>query len=152
MMIHWASVAVGFFPGVVAGVAAAWQLSIRIHKWSELRALGRQYCSLTGHYLSYRVLEDGTQEPTGGSVEIAWQAKQGLLEASAFQGNGHPEWHSYIRMSGEYPGTGVGHYNNSNSIHGGVQQVVYSKQSRSFQVVGTSQMRREFHQCWKVKG
>ena len=82
---------------------------------------------------------------------MTWQPREGLLEASGFQATGHPEWHSYIRMSREYTGTGIGHYNNSNSIHGGIQQVIYSKQTRSFQVMGTSHARKEFAHCWKPK-
>jgi hypothetical protein len=54
-------------------------------------------------------------------------------------------------MSREYTGTGIGHYNNVNSIHGGIQQVIYSKQTRCFNVMGTSHTRKEFAHCWKPK-
>jgi hypothetical protein len=54
-------------------------------------------------------------------------------------------------MSREYPGTGAGHFNNVNSIHGGIQQVIYSKQTRSFLVTGTNHNRKEFSYCWKRK-
>jgi hypothetical protein len=54
-------------------------------------------------------------------------------------------------MSREYVGTGIGHYNNSNSIHGGIQQVIYSKQTRSFNVMGISHARKDFVHCWKPK-
>jgi hypothetical protein len=151
MIIAWPSVAAGFVAGAVLGGAVAWQLVNRLRKWSELRALDRDYGFLKGEYLTYLVRDDGTHEPTGGKVEIAWQPRQGLLEASCFQQTGHPEWHSYIRMSREYPGTGIGHYNNSNSIHGGIQQVIYSKQTRSFYAMGTGHGRREFAQYWKPK-
>jgi hypothetical protein len=151
MTMDWPSLAMGSVLGAVAGVIAAWQIGVKLRKRSELLALNREYHSLAGEYLSYQVREDGTHEPTGGKIEVAWQPKEGLLEASAFEASGHPEWHSYIRMSREYPGTGVGHYNNSNSIHGGVQQVIYSKQNRSFYVMGTSRARKEFAQYWKPK-
>ena len=84
-------------------------------------------------------------------VDIAWQPREGLLEASGFHATGNPEWHSYIRMSREYSGTGIGHYNNSNSIHGGIHHVIYSKQTRAFNVMGVSHSRTDFVHCWKLK-
>jgi hypothetical protein len=54
-------------------------------------------------------------------------------------------------MSREYAGTGIGHYNNADSIHGGIQQVLYSKQTRFFNVMGSSHTRKEFAHCWKPK-
>jgi hypothetical protein len=152
MTMDWPALAAGAGLGVVLGGAAAWKLSALVRKRSELRALNRDYRSLNGQYLVYSVRADGTQEPTGGTVDVAWEAKEGLLEASAFATNGHPEWHSYLRMSHEYPGTGAGNYNNSNSIHGGVVQVIYVKQTRSFYAMGVTPARREFSQCWKAKG
>jgi hypothetical protein len=149
MSIDWPSVAVGSVLGVALGAAVAWQVCLRWQKRVELRALSRDYALLAGKYAMFRVREDGAQEPTGGTVELVWQPEAGLLEASGFQANGYPEWHSYIRMSREYPGTGTGNYNNSDSIHGGLQQVVYLKQSKSFLVSGTMAGRREFAQCWK---
>lgn len=149
MAMHWVSLVAGFVPGAILGVLADWQIGTRWRKWSELRALTKEYGSLSGKYASYRIQDDGTHEPTGGIVEIEWQPKEGLLEASGFHATGNPEWHSYIKMSREYPGTGIGHYNNSNSIHGGVQQVIYSKQAGSFHVMGTNRARKEFFHCWK---
>jgi len=151
MTISWLNLAAGSVVGAILGVIADWQIGARFRKWSELRALTKEYGSLAGHYLHYRIRDDGTHEPTGGTVEITWEPKDGLLEASGFHATGSPEWHSYIRMSREYSGAGIGHYNNVNSIHGGMQQVIYSKQSRSFNVMGTSHARREFAHCWKPK-
>jgi len=151
MTLNWPSLAIGSVLGAILGVIADWKIGTRLRKWSELRALTKEYGSLGGRYVTYRIRDDGTHEPTGGVVDIAWQPKDGLLEASCFQATGNPEWHSYIRMSREYTGTGIGHYNNSNSIHGGIQQVIYSKQTRSFNVMGTSHARKEFAQCWKPK-
>jgi hypothetical protein len=151
MTISWPNLAIGSVLGAILGVIADWKIGTRLRKWSELRALTKEYGSLGGRYVTYRIRDDGTHEPTGGVVDIAWQPKDGLLEASCFQATGNPEWHSYIRMSREYTGTGIGHYNNSNSIHGGIQQVIYSKQTRSFQVMGTSHSRKEFAHCWKPK-
>ncbi|HEX3469934.1 MAG TPA: hypothetical protein VHT28_02010 [Silvibacterium sp.] len=151
MTIHWANLVVGFVSGAILGVIADWQIGARLRKWSELRALTKEYSSLTGQYMSYRIRDDGTHEPTGGTVEVTWQSGDGLLEASGFHATGNPEWHSYIRMSREYTGTGIGHYNNANSIHGGIQQIIYSRQTRSFNVMGTSHARKEFAHCWKPR-
>jgi hypothetical protein len=151
MPISWPNLAVGSALGAILGVMADWQISARLRKWSELRALTRGYGSLAGRYEIYHIRDDGTHEPTGGTVEVSWQPEVGLLEASGFHATGNPEWHSYIRMSREYTGTGIGHYNNANSIHGGIQQVIYSKQTRSFNVMGTSHTRQEFAHCWKPK-
>ena len=151
MTINWLNLAIGFILGAILGVIADWQLGMRIRRWSELRALTREYGALAGQYVSYRVRDDGTHEPTGGTVDIAWQPGDGLLEASGFCAAGNPEWHSYIRMSREYSGTGIGHYNNANSIHGGIQQIIYSKQTRAFNVTGISHSRKEFAHCWKPK-
>jgi hypothetical protein len=151
MTINWPDLAIGSLVGAILGVIGDWQIGARFRKMSERRALTREYGSLTGRYESYRIRDDGTYEPTGGIVDITWQPKDGLLEASGFQATGNPEWHSYIKMSCEYTGTGTGHYNNSNSIHGGIQQIIYSKQTRSFNVMGISHARKEFAHCWKPK-
>lgn len=151
MTIHWPDIVAGIAFGAILGAIADWKIGLRLRKWRELGALNKEYSSLAGQYLHYRIKDDGTHEPTGDTVTITWQQKDGLLEASAFLANKNPEWHSYIRMSREYPGTGVGHYNNSNSIHGGIHQVIYSKQTRSFTVVGTSYTRQGFAHCWKFK-
>lgn len=151
MTINWVSLAIGLVLGATVGIVADWQISSRMRKWSDRRELTRAYGSLAGHYLNYRVKDDGTHEPTGGTIELTWQPQDGLLDATGFHANGNPEWHSYIRMSREYTGTGTGHYNNVNSIHGGVQQVIYSKQDRSFSVMGTDITRKEFAHCWKPR-
>jgi hypothetical protein len=151
MTISWLNLAIGSVSGAILGAIADWQIGTRWRKWSERRALTKEYGPLAGQYLNYRVRDDGTHEPTGGTVELAWQPEDGLLEATGFQANSHPEWHSYIRMSREYAGTGTGHYNTVNSIHGGIQQVIYSKQSHSFNVMGISHSRNEFAHCWKRK-
>ena len=151
MTINWPNLAIGFVLGAILGVIADWQIRARFRKWTDLRALTKEYGSLDGVYVNYHVKDDGTHEPTGGTIDIKWQPKEGLLEASAFHATGNPEWHSYIRMNPEYKGAGIGHYNNSNSIHGGIQQIIYSKQTRSFNVMGISHARKEFAHCWKPK-
>ena len=151
MTIVWSNLAIGSVVGAILGVIGDWRIGTKFRKRSELRALTKEYGSLAGQYVNYHIREDGTYEPTGGTVEITWQPKDGLLDVSGFQSTGNPEWHSYIKMSNEYTGAGIGHYNNSNSIHGGIQQVIYSKQTRSFNVMGTSHSRKEFAHCWKLK-
>ena len=151
MTIVWSNLAIGSIVGAILGVIGDWRIGTKLRKQSELRALTKEYGSLAGQYVNYHIREDGTYEPTGGTVEITWQPKDGLLDVSGFQSTGNPEWHSYIKMSNEYTGAGIGHYNNSNSIHGGIQQVIYSKQTRSFNVMGTSHSRKEFAHCWKLK-
>jgi hypothetical protein len=149
MTIHWWTLVIGFVLGSALGTVTCWQIAPRVRKRSELRALTRDYASLAGRYAQYRVLIDGAHESTGCVIEIVWQPEDGLLEASGFDANSHPEWHSYIRMSREYAGTGVGHYNNVNSIHGGLQQVIYSRQTRYFSVRLIDHTRKEFVHCWK---
>ena len=151
MVIHWWTLILGFVLGAILGAVGEWQIGARVRKRAELQALTRDYASLAGIYTQHRVCGDGTHEPTGGTVEITWQPHDGLLEASCFQANGIPEWHSYIRMSREYAGTGIGHYNNVNSIHGGIQQVIYSRRTHSFNVSGTDHTRREFTYSWKLR-
>jgi len=151
MTIDWLNLAIGSVVGATLGVIADWQIGTRIRRWSELRALTKEYGCLAGQYLNYRIRDDGTHEPTGGTIDITWQPRDGYLEASGFHATGNPEWHSYIRMSREYIGSGIGHYNNANSIHGGIQQVFYSKQTRSFNVMGTTHTRKEFAHCWKPR-
>jgi hypothetical protein len=149
MMVSWPNLVVGSVLGTILGAMADWQIGARFRKWSERRALTREYGSLSGHYVNYRIRDDGTHEPTGGTIELIWEPQDGLLEATGFHATEKPEWHSYIKMSLEYTGTGTGHYNNVNSIHGGIQQVIYSKQTRSFNVTGISHARKEFAHCWK---
>lgn len=151
MTISWSNLAIGSALGAVLGVIADWQIGTRLRKWSELRALTREYGSLTGQYMNYRIMDDGTHQSPGGTIKLIWQPKEGLFEASGVHAGGNPEWHSYIRMNREYAGTGIGHYNNVNSIHGGIQQVIYSKQTRTFNVMGTSHARKDFSHCWKPR-
>jgi hypothetical protein len=150
MPIGWASLAVGSVLGAVMGAIADWKIGAKFRKKAERRTLTREYASLAGRYVPYRVGDDGTREATGGRIEILWQPEEGLLEASSFEASGNPEWHSYIKMNADYPGTGIGHYNTVNSIHGGIQQVIYSKKHRSFHVMGTDRVRGQFAQYWKL--
>ena len=150
MTIHWLSLAIGSVSGVILGAVGCWQIGSRLRKWSECRALTKEFGSLAGEYANFRVKDDGTHEPTGGTIEVKWEPRDGLLEATGFQANGNPEWHSYIKMNREYAGTGIGHYNNVTSIHGGIHQVIYSKQTRSFNVMGISHTRKEFAHYWKL--
>ena len=153
MTIHWWTLAIGFVLGSALGAVAWWQIGPRLLKRTELRELTRDYAGLAGRYAQFRIringADAGTLEPTGRTIEIVWHPADGLLEASAFQANGNPEWHSYIKMSREYAGTGIGHYNNVNSIHGGIQQIIYSRRIRSFSVRGIDHTRKEFVHCWK---
>jgi hypothetical protein len=147
----WVSFGTGLSFGAILGVIADWLIHAKLRRHFKLRALTKEYSSLAGQYACYRIKDDGAHEPTGGTVELTWQPDDGLFEASAFDAAGHQEWHSYLSMSEIYPGAGLGHYNNVNSIHGGIQQVIYSKQTRSFNVMGTSHNRREFTCHWKFK-
>jgi hypothetical protein len=151
MTINWLDLGIGAGLGTALGILGTWQIGTRLRKWSERRALNREYCSLGGHYVNHRVRDDGTHEPTGGRVELTWEPGNCRFDATGFQANGHPEWHSYINMSMQYLGAGTGHYNYSDSIHGGLQQVIYSKQARAFNVLGTGNSRKEFAHYWKLK-
>src|SRR5271170_79700 len=151
MIVSWPNLAIGSVVGAILGIVGDGQIGTRLRMRAERRSLSREYGPLAGQYANYRVRDDGTEESTGGIVELAWQPEDGLLEATGFQANGNPEWHSYIRMSREYSGTGTGHYNNVNSIHGGIQQIIYSKQTRTFNVMGISHSRNGFAHCWKLK-
>jgi len=152
MTFTWLSLAMSAGAGIILGVVADWQIGPKLRKRYERRALAKEYGSLSGTYLNYRIRDDGTHEPTGGTIELAEQAHDCLFEATGFHATGNPEWHSYIRMNREYSGTGTGHFNNVNSIHGGIQQINYSKQNHSFNVLGTDHTRKEFAHCWKRKG
>jgi hypothetical protein len=151
MTMNWLDLGIGAGLGVALGILGTWQIGTRWRKWSERRALNREYSSLAGHYVNHRVRDDGTHEPTGGRVELTWEPGNCRLDATGFQANGHPEWHSYINMSMQILGTGTGHYNYTDSIHGGIQQIIYSKQARAFHVLGTGNSRKEFAHYWKFK-
>jgi hypothetical protein len=151
MTIHWLGLVIGLVLGTGLGAFADWKIGNRLRKRAALQALTQEYASLAGNDVNYRIKEDGTQEPIGTTVEITWDPKDGLLLASNFQDTGKPEWHSYIKMSSDYPGMGLGHYTNVNSIHGGLQQVIYSKQTRSFHVIGINHVRKEFALRWTPK-
>jgi hypothetical protein len=152
MTMSWLSLGIGAGLGTVLGILGDWQIGTRWRKWSERRALTREYQPLAGHYVDHRVRDDGTHEPTGGTIELSWEPQNGLFDATSFLANGHAEWHSYIKMSTQFKGTGTGHYNYVDSIHGGIQQLIYSKQARAFNVMGTSHNRKEFFHYWKRKG
>jgi hypothetical protein len=151
MTINWLDLGIGAGLGILLGILGDRQIGMRLRKWSERRALNKEYHSLAGHYLNHRVKDDGTYEPTGGTVELTWEPQSGLLEATGFDPNGLSEWHSYISMSMQFKGTGTGHYNYVDSIHGGIHQLIYSKQARAFHVLGTSNTRKAFAHYWKLK-
>lgn len=150
-MINWLGGAVGAVFGAVLGIVGDWQVGSRLRRRSERQALTREYASLSGDYINYRVTESGSHEPTRGTIRIRWEPREGLLKAAALRANGDTEWHSDIRMSMEIKGTGSGHYHYVDSIHSGVQQVIYSKASRSFSVMGTSSARKQSIYFWKLK-
>jgi hypothetical protein len=151
MTISWLSLGIGAGLGTALGIFIGWKIGARVRKWSQRRELNREYPTLAGQYLNHRVKDDGTHEPTGGVVELTWQPEQGVLEATGFFANGLTEWHSYINMNPQFKGTGTGHYNYVDSIHGGLQQLIYSKQTRGFHVLGTSNTRKPFAHYWKLK-
>jgi hypothetical protein len=150
--INWLSGAVGAAFGTVLGVVGDWQFGGRLRRWSDRRALTKEYGSLAGDYVNYHVTESGSHDPTGGTIKIRWEPREGVLKAAGLRANGDAEWHSDIRMSIEIKGTGSGHYHYVDSIHSGVQQVLYSKATRSFSVMGTSSARKQFSHYWKLRG
>ena len=151
MMVHWLDMAGGAALGAIAGILATWRISPRVKQWSEQKALHREYHALAGRYLNYRLTEDGSMAPTGEIIELTWEPKQSLIEASAFATDRFTVWHSYIHMSLRFRGTGTGHYNIVDSIHGGVQQLVYSRQARTFTVMETGNNRKPAVHCWKLQ-
>jgi hypothetical protein len=64
MTINWPNLAIGSILGAILGVVADWQIGTRFRKWSELRALTKEYGSLDGQYVVSRIRDDGTHEPT----------------------------------------------------------------------------------------
>ena len=50
MTISWPNLAIGFVVGLILGAIADWQIGSRFRKWSELRALNKEYGSLAGQY------------------------------------------------------------------------------------------------------
>ncbi len=151
MTMHWLDLAMGVGVGLVLGIVATWQMSPRLRKWKDRKALYREYHALAGRYENHRLADDGTCEPTGETIELTWEPKQSVLEATAFLADNFSVWHSYITMSLQFKGTGIGHYNNVDSIHGGMQQLVYSRQARAFTVMGISNARKPFAHYWKLK-
>jgi hypothetical protein len=151
MTIHWLDIAMGAALGTALGILGTWKISPLLRKWSDRKALYREYHSLAGRYQNHRVTNDGVLEPTGETIELAWEPKQAVLEATAFLANGLSAWHSYITMSLQFKGTGAGHYNYADSIHGGMQQLAYSRQTRAFHVLGTGPTRKPFAHYWELK-
>lgn len=151
MTMHWMDVALGTVPGALFGILGTYKLSPLLRRRAERRALNREYQALPGRYESHRLAADGSLEPTGEAVELTWEPAQGVLDATAFLANGFTVWHSYITMSLQCRGTGTGHYNYVDSIHGGILQLVYSKQAHAFHVLGTSSTRKAFLHYWKLQ-
>lgn len=155
MTIDWLNLAVGALSGAAIGAICDWQIGTRVRKWSEGRTLRRTLTKdcgpLAGQYINYRVGDDGTYKSIGGIVELTWVPKDCLLKATGLNPSGVAEWCSDIKMSLEFKWTGTGHYHEVGSIHSGMQQVRYSKQTRTFNVMGTSHSRKEFTHCWKLK-
>jgi hypothetical protein len=151
MTFHWLDLSLGTAVGAILGTLATWKISPILQKWSDRRALNRDYQSLAGEYEDFSITSDGATEPTGETIELAWDSQQAKLEATAMLASGFSSWHSYISMSQQFKGTGTGHYNYANSIHGGIQQLVYSRQARAFHVLGISNTRKPFLHYWVQK-
>ena len=66
MTINWPSLAIGSVLGAILGVIADWQIGIRLRKWSELRALTREYGALA---VATKITASGMTEPTSRPAE-----------------------------------------------------------------------------------
>src|ERR1700683_4718121 len=55
MTMNWLDLGIGAGLGAALGILGTWQIGTRFRKWSERRALNREYSSLAGHYVNHRV-------------------------------------------------------------------------------------------------
>lgn len=146
MKLDWPNLIVG----AILGFFVHWSFVASKERFA-LWKLKKRYAPLAGNYANFRVKEDQTVEPTGGTVRLLWQQRDGSFKAQGLTVNGIAEWESTIRMSKDFNETGVGHYRYVGREDSGNQQVTYSPETRSFVVLGTntSGTSRQFFHRWK---
>jgi hypothetical protein len=124
-------------------------------KISEHNKVRKWYGDLAGDYLNYRIKEDGTEEPTDGTIRLA-QKSGPLFIGKGLHRGGDVDWESEIRLNLEIQNLGTGYYLH----HGkpqrdyGEQHIRYFPDGRFLQVVGrnTSHGKTDFFRhCWRRK-
>jgi hypothetical protein len=146
MTFDWPNLIVG----AILGFLAHWAF-VELKEYSLRQKLKNRYSGLAGNYASYRVKDDGTEEPTGGTIRLTWQP-EGSFRVQGLHPNAVLEWESVIRMSLEFAGTGTGHYRYVGSDDSGTQQVTYREETRCFIVLGRNATRStgmQFVHRWK---
>ena len=69
MTISWPNLAIGSVLGAILGVIADWQVGTRFRKWSELRALTKQYGSRpAGTKITVSGMTERMSRPAGSST------------------------------------------------------------------------------------
>ena len=150
MTINWPSIAIGAVLGGLLSILVNWQIGPRLRKWSEHRALTKEYGSLTGEYANFEIAGDETLKSTAGKILLTWQHKDGLFKVKALHGNGNVDWESDFKMSMELKGTGAGRFRHVGTEGSGTQVVIYSPETRSFNVMGTMITGKVFGHRWKL--
>jgi hypothetical protein len=115
------------------------------------RKLKSLYGHLAGDYANFRVKDDGTEEPTGGTIRLTWQSN-GTLKVQGFHSSGVTDWEGIIQMNLEFEGTGSGHYRHIGKEDSGTQKVTYWPATRSFTVLGANTTRtagKQFVHNWR---
>jgi hypothetical protein len=149
----WPNLWAGFFLGVPCGMTAHY-LYDRSIRWSEVRKLRDQYGRLAGTYFNYRVKDDGSEQPTGGTIRLTFQNADGSFKVQAFHSTGGLDWEGTINMSAEIENMGLGYYRYPEKSDYGTQQVTIFPESNSLHVIGQNishGKHNEFRHRWKPK-
>jgi hypothetical protein len=151
--IDWSNLLAGAVAGFFLGVLAHY-LYDRSVRWSEVRKLRDQYGHLAGTYVNYHFKDDGSKQPTDGSIRLTFQNADGSFRVGAFHSSGSLEWEGTIKMSREFENTGVGFYRYPEKPDYGTQQVTILPEDNSLHVIGQNishGKHNEFRHHWKPK-
>lgn len=138
--------------GAIFGFLAHWGF-VEMKEHLVYRKLKKAYGTLAGDYVNYRVKDDGTEEPTGGTIRLA-QRFDGSFEVKGLHATGDLDWRSEVHMKMEPENTGAGWYRYPATAIYGTQQVTFLPETRSLHVVTTNTSRRaasSFVHHWKRK-
>jgi hypothetical protein len=149
--VNWLQALIGALLGFIGGFILGGFAVPAYKRWAEKRELAKLYRRLTGEYANYVVNPDWTQESTEGTIKLVWDLAGAVLKATGFHSNGQPEWTSDIVMTLIPKDAGTGYYHFVDSILSGTHLVIYSRDTKSLQVLGHTSNEKEFAHYWRLK-
>jgi hypothetical protein len=142
MAIDWLNLVVG----AIFGFLAHWGF-VALKEYSVHCKLKKAYRPLAGDYVNFKVSDDKTEQPTGGTIKLT-QRSDGSFEVKGLHRNGALDWRSELHMTMEPGNTGTGWYRYPATTIYGTQQITFIPETRSIHVVTTDTSRGTATSSW----